>query len=273
MILEISSELGPDVTSLEIAAGVNTALGGLETTHLPELVANKSSIHHIELPLAGPLLDEHLEAIAAADPYMMMLSYASALPSDEHHFAFTGHGWGRFKNLWNLSLTGGALHHTWGLGNIPLTRLHLSHCNELSLAGLQKSATLECLSLTHPDLQHTAAISWLQQLKDIPSLRRLTLEGPPVAQTSSSSRPGALTALFTVKQLEALTLTSCHPHDDEGLWSATPYAPHLTALSISGSMEWPLVDFDNVPNLACLNLTLPFRALPTRLSTLTKLTS
>ncbi len=276
IILDVSAALGPEVYDFEIAVKAKSALGGLSTDQLPRLVALWQKIHNLELPLAGPLLDEHLEAIAKTDPTMMTLSYAKALAADEHFFGFTRDGWGKFDSLYNFALIGGALHHTWGLGDMQsLDILQLSKCKQLSLAGLQPSTSLRWLLLKQPDLQHSATATWHQQLKDLPSLRHLTLDGHPCSHDKNNYGSRDFLDLFTITQLDTLTLRHCiltnGGHDLAEL--GTPHAPHLTSLSISGGIEWPDLNFASLPNLASLHLNLPFDMLPASMAALTRLTS
>ena len=274
--LDVSAALGPDVCVFEIATKAKSALGGVRTDQLPAVVARWQKIDNLELPLAGPLLDEHLEAIAEADSNMMTLSYAKALASDEHFFGFTRDGWGNFDRLYNLSLIGGALHHTWGLGDMKSVNiLQLSKCKQLSLEGLQSSTSLRWLLLKQPDLQHSATATWHQQLKDLPNLRHLTLDGRPFGHDNSDYGSRAFLDLFTITQLDTLSLRHCKLDDGgEDLKElGTPHAPHLTSLSISGSIDWPDLNFASLPNLASLHLKSPFDLLPASMAALTKLTS
>lgn len=272
-ISSIGSLLGSRLEQFEIASRHRRGQGGLETSSLVEMVKNWDLLmFNIELPLAGPLMDEHLEALAENDPVMMSLSYAKALAQRSNFFGFTRDGWRGFARLANLTLSGGGLHHTWGLGDIPVEILHLSHGSHLSLEGLRSSSTLHYLCLDHPDLEDSDAEPWVQQLQAISSLRSLDLDGPPVGQQRGVSTD--LAPLFHITQLKVLRIMKWKPTDHGILLSQMPIppCPQLTELVISGRINELQLDCAALPNLKTLALEMPIHELPASLTSLTKLT-
>lgn len=272
-ISTIASLLGSRLEQFEIASQYRYDQGGLQTSCLAEMVKNWDLLmFNIELPLAGPLMDEHLEALAENDPIMMSLSYPKALAQASNFFGFTRDGWRGFARLDNLSLIGGGLHHTWGLGDITLQILHLSHGSCLSLVGLRSSTTLHWLLLDHPDLQNSDAEPWVQQLQAISTLRSLDLDGPPVGQSRGISTDVA--PLFHITQLEVLRIKKWKPTDHGSLLSQMPIpaCPQLTELVIAGKITELQLDCAALPNLKELVLEMPIHELPASLTSLTKLT-
>lgn len=271
IIESIAVRLGSRLSHFEISSQYQHDQGGLETTMLANVLAGMRDLSSLELPLTGHLTDSHLQAIAHAQPRSLDLSYARNLDSSANSFAYTKDGWKNFEHLSCLSLTGGRLHHTWGLADAPITNMCLSHGSHLSLAGLKSASSLTHLFLEQPDLQHSSASPWIQQLKDIASLRSLHLRGQPFGSMPQQSATQA--QLFQVSQVKSLGIYGWAIADGWGMARVDiSKCPQLTELHLSGSHQWPNLNFEALPCLKSLTMEFPASVLPSSLSTLTQLT-
>lgn len=269
----IAERLGPTLSNFEISSEFRQPHGGLETSLLAGTLAGLENLSSIELPLSGQLTDCHLHALAKAQPKHLSLSYAFTLDRASNSFGYTQEGWSSFEALSHLSLTGGAIHHTWGLANAPIINLHLSHGRQLSLAGLKASSSLTYLCLDQPDLQHSNDSPWFQQLQHIASLRSLQLNGQPFGSVLPSSAVAA--QVFHVSQLQSIGISAwVSDYSDNGSslsHNGIASCPQLTDLCLSGDLFWPSSTFEAFPRLQSLRLECPNTILPSSLSTLTQL--
>lgn len=273
ILAAISSKLGSELRAFEIATTYQTDCCGLTSRMLPVLAAEWKSMISIELSLAGPLMDEHLQALAYTNVEFLFLSYPQALSPQTDRFEFTQAGWKGFGGLRTLELEGGGIHHTLGLGELPLDDLRLRHCSRLSLQGLATSSTLSRLALVEPDLIHSETLSWFQPLQSISSLKHLDLEGPLFGEVHGTS--AVLSQLLLLSQLVSIDLSNWKP-PDRGLDPAllvVPPCQQLTSLCLRGNLHFLCLDFAALSGLKALTLIMPIRSCSVDMSHLTNLTS